>query len=73
MVTSAGLGHLFCTTGAFPFFPFLALLPKQILLTNLMADLPEMAIATDGVDPNVVLRPRCWDVRVEEPLDRTRT
>ena len=32
------------------FLPFLPLLPKQILLMNVLTDLPEMTIATDSVD-----------------------
>jgi len=39
------------------------LLPKQILLTNLMTDFPEMTIATDTVDREMVERPRRWDIK----------
>jgi Mg2+-importing ATPase len=46
------------------FLPFLPLLPKQILLTNLMTDFPEMTIATDAVDAEMVPQPRRWDTRV---------
>jgi Mg2+-importing ATPase len=49
--------------GASLFLPFLPLLPEQILLTNLLADLPEMTIATDSVDPETVDRPQRWDIR----------
>jgi Mg2+-importing ATPase len=49
--------------GASLFLPFLPLLPKQILLTNLMTDFPEMAIATDSVDNELVSRPRRWNIR----------
>jgi len=49
--------------GASLFLPFLPLLPKQVLLTNLMTDFPEMTIATDTVDPEMVDRPRRWDIR----------
>jgi P-type Mg2+ transporter len=34
-----------------------------VLLTNLLTDLPEMAISTDRVDPDWIARPRRWDVR----------
>lgn len=44
------------------FLPFLPLLPKQILLTNLLTDIPEMTIATDRVDPELVARPRRWNI-----------
>jgi Mg2+-importing ATPase len=45
------------------FLPFLPLLPKQILLTNLMTDFPEMTIATDRVDAEMVDHPRRWDIK----------
>jgi len=45
------------------FLPFLPLLPKQILLTNLLTDFPEMTIATDRVDAEMVDHPRGWDIK----------
>jgi Mg2+-importing ATPase len=63
MATSANFGNMFSMAGASLFLPFLPLLPKQILLTNLMTDFPEMTIATDSVDQEMVERPRRWDVR----------
>ena len=62
MATSANFGNMFTMAGASLFLPFLPLLPKQILLTNLLTDFPEMTIARDGVDPELVARPRRWDV-----------
>ena len=50
MATSANFGNMFSMAGVSLFLPFLPLLPKQILLTNLMTDFPEMTIATDRVD-----------------------
>jgi len=63
MATSANFGNMFSMAGASLFLPFLPLLPKQILLTNLLTDLPEMAIATDSVDNELVKEPRRWDIR----------
>jgi P-type Mg2+ transporter len=37
-------------------------LPKQILLINLLTDFPEMTIANDSVDKELVERPRRWDI-----------
>jgi Mg2+-importing ATPase len=54
---------MFSMAGAYLFLPFLPLLPKQILLMNLLTDLPEMCIATDRVDAELVERPRRWNVR----------
>ncbi len=63
MATSANFGNMFSMAGACLFLPFLPLLPKQILLTNLMTDFPEMAIATDSVDSEMVEQPRRWDIK----------
>ncbi len=60
--TSANFGNMFSMAGVSLFLPFLPLLPKQILLNNFLSDLPSMAIATDGVDPEMVDRPRRWDI-----------
>ena len=62
MATSANFGNMFSMAGASAFLSFLPLLPKQVLLTNLLTDLPEMAIATDNVDPDFILKPRRWNI-----------
>jgi Mg2+-importing ATPase len=63
MATSANFGNMFSMAGASLFLPFLPLLPKQILLTNLMTDFPEMTISTDRVDNEMVDHPRRWDIK----------
>jgi len=63
MATSANFGNMFSMAGASLLIPFLPLLPKQILLTNLMTDFPEMTIARDSVDPELVERPRRWNIK----------
>jgi Mg2+-importing ATPase len=62
MATSANFGNMFSMAGISLFLPFLPLLPKQILLTNLLTDFPEMTIATDRVDKEMVDHPRRWDI-----------
>ncbi|MCT0213529.1 MULTISPECIES: magnesium-translocating P-type ATPase [unclassified Synechococcus] len=62
MATSANFGNMFSMAGASLLLPFLPLLPKQILLTNLLTDLPEMTIATDRVDSDWIDRPRRWSI-----------
>jgi Mg2+-importing ATPase len=62
MATSANFGNMFSMAGASLFLPFLPMLPTQILLTNLLTDFPEMTIATDSVDEEMVERPRRWDI-----------
>ena len=64
MATSANFGNMFSMAGASLFLPFLPLVPKQVLLTNLLTDLPEMAIASDNVDDEATARPRRWDIRL---------
>jgi Mg2+-importing ATPase len=53
---------MFSMAGASLFLPFLPLLPKQVLLMNLMTDFPEMSIATDRVDHEWIERPKRWDI-----------
>ena len=63
MATSANFGNMFSMAGVSLILPFLPLLPKQILLTNLLTDFPEMTIATDRVDREMVDHPRRWDIK----------
>jgi Mg2+-importing ATPase len=63
MATSANFGNMFSMAGVSLIIPFLPLLPKQILLTNLMTDFPEMTIATDSVDKEMIDNPRRWDIK----------
>lgn len=63
MATSANFGNMFSMACASLFLPFLPLLPKQILLTNLMTDIPEMTIATDNVDRELVEKPQRWNIK----------
>jgi Mg2+-importing ATPase len=63
MATSANFGNMFSMAGASLFLPFLPMLPSQILITNLLTDFPEMTIATDSVDRELVEKPRHWDIK----------
>jgi P-type Mg2+ transporter len=63
MATSANFGNMFSMAGASLFLPFLPLLPKQILLMNLIVDIPEMTISTDNVDAEMIEKPRRWDIK----------
>ena len=62
MATSANFGNMFSMALLSLFLPFLPLLPTQVLLTNLLTDLPEMTIAGDRVDQELVARPRRWSI-----------
>ena len=63
VTTSANFGNMFSMAGVSLFLPFLPLLPKQILLTNFLTDIPAMTIAADRVDHELVERPRRWNIR----------
>jgi P-type Mg2+ transporter len=63
MATSANFGNMFSMAGISLFIPFLPLLPSQILLTNLLTDFPEITIATDRVDRELVIKPRRMDIK----------
>ena len=62
MATSANFGNMFSMAGASIFLPFLPLLPKQVLLTNLMTDIPSMTLPSDNVDDEWIKHPRGWDL-----------
>lgn len=63
MATSANFGNMFSMAIASLFLPFIPLLPKQILLTNLLTDFPEMTISTDRVDSEVLSQPLRLNIR----------
>ncbi|AYG62555.1 magnesium-translocating P-type ATPase [Rhizobium jaguaris] len=62
IATSANFGNMISMAIASLLLPFLPLLAKQILLNNLLADIPSMTIATDRVDPAEVQRPKRWNI-----------
>jgi Mg2+-importing ATPase len=61
--TSANLGNMVSMAVASLFLPFLPLLAGQILLNNFLSDVPAVGLADDSVDPELVDRPRRWDMR----------
>jgi len=61
--TSANLGNMVSMAAASLFLPFLPLTAGQILLNNFLSDIPAVGIADDAVDPELVNRPRRWDMR----------
>lgn len=64
ITTGATFGNMFSVAGASLYLPFLPMLPKQILLTNLITDLPFLMIASDRVDENQLTRPGKWDLQL---------
>ena len=59
---SANFGNMVSMAILSPFLPFLPLLPKQILLNNFLSDIPAMTVATDAVDPEMVIQPKRWNI-----------
>lgn len=63
VVTSANFGNMLSMAVASVGLPFLPLLPVQILLNNFLSDLPSIAIASDNVDKELLVKPRRWDIK----------
>jgi Mg2+-importing ATPase len=63
ITTSANLGNMVSMAAASFFLPFLPLTAGQILLNNFLSDVPAVGLADDSVDPELVDRPRRWDIR----------
>ncbi|MEO6077721.1 MAG: magnesium-translocating P-type ATPase [Candidatus Andersenbacteria bacterium] len=62
MGTSSNFGNMVSMAGASLFLPFLPMLPVQILLNNLLYDFSELAVPSDHVDEEYMLRPKKWDI-----------
>ena len=64
MTTSANLGNMVSMAAISLVLPYLPLTAGQTLLNNFLSDVPAVGIADDSVDPEMVARPRRWDIRV---------
>ncbi|OJW81522.1 MAG: magnesium-translocating P-type ATPase [Bacteroidetes bacterium 46-16] len=64
ITTGATFGNMLSVAGASRLLPFLPMLPKQILLTNFLTDLPFLAVSSDNVDTDQVKRPGKWDMKM---------
>jgi len=62
MGSSSNFGNMLSMTGASLFLPFLPMAPIQILLNNFLYDLSQIAIPTDEVDKEYLMKPRPWNV-----------
>jgi Mg2+-importing ATPase len=63
ITTSANLGNMVSMAAVSLFVPFLPLTAGQILLNNFLSDVPAIGIADDTVDPEMIDRPRRWNIR----------
>jgi len=59
---SANFGNMFTLSLASLFLPFIPLLPSQILLNNLISDVPMLTVSTDSVDHEDMKKPKRWDI-----------
>ncbi|MHB1587851.1 MAG: magnesium-translocating P-type ATPase [Acidiferrobacteraceae bacterium] len=62
MGASSNFGNVFSVMGASLLFPFLPMLPLQLLVQNLLYDLSQTAIPFDNVDADFLARPRKWEI-----------
>jgi Mg2+-importing ATPase len=62
MGASSNFGNMFSVLGASAFLPFMPMAPIQVLTNNLLYDFSQVAIPTDSVDPDQIVRPRPWDI-----------
>ncbi len=61
MAMSSNFGNIFSVLGAGILFPFLPMLPLQLLIQNLLYDLSQTTIPFDKVDREFLQFPRKWD------------
>ena len=62
MGASSNFGNMFSMTGASFFLPFLPMYPIQIILNNFLYDASQVAIPSDEVDEEYLLKSRSWNV-----------
>lgn len=63
MGMGSNFGNMMSVSVASLLFPFLPMLPIQILLNNLMYDLSQLALPTDHVDEADLKEPKRWDMK----------
>ncbi len=61
---SANFGNMFTIAASSVFLKFIPLLPRQILLNNLLSDVPLLALPSDNVDKAFLKKPRKWDLNL---------
>ena len=62
MTGSSNFGNMFSVVGGSIFLPFLPMLPIQIIVNNLLYDISQTSIPTDGVDEEYLEAPRQWRI-----------
>ncbi len=62
MGASSNFGNMFSVIGASAWFPFVPMLPIQVLTNNLLYDFSQVPIPTDNVGPQAIAKPRPWNI-----------
>ena len=62
--TGSTFGNMCSVAAASLIFPFLPMLPKQILLTNFLTDFPFLTVASDNVDKEQLEKPGKWNLKI---------
>ena len=62
MGASSNFGNVFSYVGGCALLPFIPMLPLQMLLNNLLYDFSQVPIPTDNVGPNLIAKPRPWQI-----------
>ncbi len=63
MTVSSNFGNMFSMIGASALFPFLPMLPIQILVQNLLYDVSQTSIPWDRMDEEYIASPPKWNVK----------
>ncbi|MFA6048381.1 MAG: magnesium-translocating P-type ATPase [Candidatus Micrarchaeia archaeon] len=59
---SANFGNMFTVAASSVFLKFIPMLPSQILLNNLLSDVPMLTLPSDNVDRAFLRKPRKWNL-----------
>ena len=62
MGASSNFGNMFSVIGASAWFPFVPMLPIQVLTNNLLYDFSQVPIPTDNVGPAQIAKPKPWSM-----------
>jgi len=60
---SGNFGDLYAIGAASAVLHFLPLLPGQLILANFLTDTPTIAVSTDKVEKEELIKPRRWDIK----------
>ena len=62
MGASSNFGNMFSVIGASAWLPYVPMAPIQVLTNNLLYDFSQVPIPTDNVGPQLITKPRPWQM-----------